>query len=92
MMDLAVIKLWRFRTGYHITLQELADAVGCSNQYLSALEYGKTHASKMQQEKIIEAFMNLASKRRQESLALDRELLTAKDTLFVLEGSVTDES
>ncbi len=91
-MDLAVIKLWRFRTGYHITLQELADAVGCSNQYLSALEYEKAHASKMQQEKILEAFLTLASKHRQDALALDRELLTAKATLFELEGSATDES
>ena len=89
---MTVIKLWRFRTGYHITLQELAEAVGFSNQYLSALEYGKTHASKMQQEKITEAFMNLVSKHRQDALALDRELLTAKDTLFELEGRATDES
>lgn len=89
---MAVIKLWRFRTGYHITLQELADAAGFSNQYLSALECGKAHASKMQQEKIIKAFMSLVAKHSQATFALDEELLVARDTLFEPEGSVTDES
>lgn len=74
--------LRRFRLKYHITLDEIADAVGFSNQYLSALERGKASASHEQQMKITNVFIRLAEERSNSLHALDEELLAMKDRLF----------
>lgn len=74
--------LRRFRLKYHITLDEIAAAVGFSNQYLSALERGKISASHEQQAKIANVFIRLAEERSNSLYALDKELLAMKDRLF----------
>ena len=84
-------QLRRLRLRYHITLDELANAVGTSNQYLSALEQGKAKASSEQQKKISSIFLMLAEEHSRAFRALDDELLLAKDCLFTLMEVEGDE-
>lgn len=76
-------QLRRLRLKYHITLTELADAVGFSNQYLSALEQGKAPASCEQKERIARVFIQLANTRSGDIRALDQELSATKGRLFL---------
>ena len=76
-------QLRKLRLKYHITLTELADAVGFSNQYLSALEQGKAAASREQKDRISRVFIQLANERSGDIRALDKELVATKDRLFM---------
>ena len=44
--------LYRLRCRYRIPLSELADASGCSNQYVSCVELGKIRATRRLSEKM----------------------------------------
>ena len=74
--------LRKLRLKYQISLDELAAAAGFSNQYLSALERGKSPISSEQQSKIAEAFILLADSRSNAMCELSRELTITKDSLF----------
>lgn len=68
---------------YHITLVELAAAIGFSNQLLSRLELGEVPISKRQQNRIALAFLKLSEARIAELRALNQEIMQHREDLLI---------
>ena len=81
--------LYRLRCRYHIPLSELADASGCSNQYISCVELRTMRATKRLSEKMDQAMEALIANRKQELLLLEADFLRCRGRLL---QAVEDES
>lgn len=83
--------LYRLRCRYHITLSEIADASGCSNQYISYVEFGRTRATKQLSEKMDRAVGELIANRKRELLLLEADFLKHRGRLLELAEDESDE-
>ena len=79
------------RLKYRITLNELAEAAGVSNQHLSYLERGETRASPEQQEKMAKAFAKLIEERDSSLYALSDDFIAYRDCLLTPMEVESDE-
>lgn len=70
------------RQKYQIPLDEIAAALSCSNQYLSALERGEAPVSSEQQTRIAEGFYHYAKAQCSSYQALSCEILLMRDQLL----------
>ena len=83
--------LYRLRCRYHIPLSELADASGCSNQYISCVELRTMRATKRLSEKMDQAMEALIANRKQELLLLEADFLKYRGRLLELAEEGLDE-
>ena len=74
--------LYRLRCRYRIPLSELADAYGCSNQYVSCVELGKIRATRRLSEKMDRAMEALIANRKRELLLLEADFLHCRGRLL----------